>query len=196
MKHRSNIVVGVLVAVIAALCLAAAAKASSGELTMNVAGISKSQLKINPRTCRFVHAEIDPLTPKATASLSSVVGAVNALRVYSLYEDARHDAKMACLSHHMGGKRGPRGFAGARGPAGPAGPAGSGALAGYVQVRASGTGQTVTATCPEGDVVLGGGSPDETTGSYPSSQSAWTIARDHLSPHVMTVIATCAEATS
>jgi hypothetical protein len=164
----------------------------------NTAGISKSQLQINPKTCRFVHREIDPLTPKAQASLSSAVVAVNMLRVYALYEDARHDVKMACLAHHMGGsgKRGPRGPRGVRGPAGPAGPAGSGALAGYTQVRASGTGATVTATCPTGDVVLGGGSPDETTGSYPSSNTAWSVRRDHLSPRVLSVVAVCAKAAS
>jgi hypothetical protein len=183
-----------IIAVAAIAAATGVAQASSGEMTMNVAGISKSQLQINPKTCRFLHREIDPLTPKAQASLSSVVGAVNALRVYSLYEDARHDAKMSCLARHMG-QRGPRGATGSRGPAGPAGPAGSG-LAGYVQVKATGTGATVTATCPTGDVVLGGGSPDETTGSYPSSTRAWTIARDHLSPRVLTVIATCAKEAS
>ncbi len=91
-------------------------------------------------------------------------------RAYS-WDDARHDVKGACQSNK---------------------PDPDGTIIGYVQVTAHGAGPSVTAQCPAGDVVLGGGSPDETTGSYPSGVSAWTIRRDHLSPPTMTVTATCA----
>lgn len=190
MSHRKFLAIGVIAAAIAA----ATGVAHGATEASRVAGIAPSQFQINPKTCRFLHREIDPVTPKASLfGRVNVVIAINDLRTYSLYEDMRHDVKMSCLSNHMG-QRGPAGPAGARGPAGPAGPAGSGGVAGYVQVKATGTGASVTATCPTGDVVLGGGSPDETTGSYPSSQSSWTVNRDHLSPRVLTVIATCARA--
>lgn len=188
MQHRKALIATALVA----LAIPAAAQASGGE-TAN-ALIPASATTINPRTCRFVHKEVDPATGPTWQNL----------RIYTLYEDARHDAKDACLAKHIGkvgvGKPGPQGPAGPRGKQGangaPGAPGAPGGLAHYTQVRASGTGATVTVTCPAGDVVLGGGSPAEFTGSYPSSATSWTIGRDHLSPKTMTVIATCALAVS
>ena len=162
--HRKRGIIAVGAIMVACLALAASALAAAEHVSRGAA--------VNPKTCKFLTPEKDPATGPTWKNL----------RTYVIYEDARHDAKVACLQNHMGGKRG---------PAGPAGPAG---VSGYVQVKATGTTHTVTATCPQGDVVLGGGSPSETTGSYPSSTSAWTVVRDHLSPKRLTVIATCAEA--
>jgi hypothetical protein len=70
----------------------------------------------------------------------------------------------------------------------------AGAVAGYAQVKATGTGHTVTATCPDGDIVLGGGNlGGEVAGSYPSSNTSWTIVRSHDNHRATnTAIATCA----
>src|SRR5256885_17058940 len=110
MNHKKAVLA--TLGALAALAVPTVAVAASGE-PANVS-IPKSAIALNPKTCRFLHPELDPATGPTWKNL----------RVYSLYEDARHDAKMACLARHMG-KRGPRGVRG------PAGPAGSGALAGY-----------------------------------------------------------------
>jgi hypothetical protein len=119
---------------------------------------------VNPKTCRFLHREVDPKTGPTWKNL----------RTYVVYEDARHDAKMACLARHM-----PKPVAPVK------------VKFGYTQVAASGLGKTVTATCPAGYKVTGGGSRSETTGSYPSSNSSWTVVRDHLSPKRLDVTAVC-----
>jgi len=122
-------------------------------------------LQINPTTCRFLHKEIDQATLPTWKNL----------RQFTIWEDARHDAKLSCLTDR---------------------PDHTGGLAGYVQVKATGPGPDVTATCPEGDVVLGGGIvAGESAGSYPSTSSAWTIVRAHDNHQAtLTVIATCATA--
>jgi hypothetical protein len=67
---------------------------------------------------------------------------------------------------------------------------------GYTQVTATGLGKTVSATCPTGYKVTGGGSRSETTGSYPSSNTSWTVVRDHLSPKRLDVTAVCVRVAS
>jgi hypothetical protein len=121
---------------------------------------------VNPKTCRFLQREKDPKTGPTWKNL----------RTYVIYEDARHDAKMACLARHM-----PK-------PANPVN-----VKFGYTQVTATGLGKTVTATCPAGYKVTGGGSRSETTGSYPSSNSSWSVVRDHLSPKRLDVTAVCVQ---
>ena len=127
-------------------------------------------LAMNPKTCKFLHREIDqPLGPTWKN-----------LRTGFIWEDARHDAKISCLTNRVNGA-----FGGV-----------AGAVAGYAQVKATGPGHTVTATCPSGDIVLGGGNiGGELAGSYPSSNSSWTIVRAHDNHRATnTVIATCAAA--
>ena len=141
------------------LCLAASAFAS-GAIEHAVG----TNAAVNPNTCKFVKPEVDPPTGPTWKNL----------RAYVIYEDARHDAKLSCLTRKVGGFKTPP----------------------PVQlqtkiVTATGTGQTVTATCPAGFSVTGGGSKSETTGSYPSSSSAWTVVRDHLSPRVLDATAIC-----
>jgi hypothetical protein len=181
-SHKKKLLtIGVTLAALAATGTAVAA-VQNEQPHLIPPGAPAGYLAINPNTCRFLHHEIDVM-PTATER-------------YARAEDSRDDVKLGCLTNKLNkarlggpGPRGPRGFTGKTGPAGPAG---NNALDGYVQVTATGTGSSVTAQCPAGDVVLGGGSPDEVTGSYPSSTSSWTINRDHLSPKTMTVIATCA----
>ncbi len=131
-------------------------------------GYPEGYLSINPRTCKFVHREIDqPLGPTWKN-----------LRKAFVWEDARHDAKLSCLTRRVNGEAG--GVAGA--------------VAGYAQVKKTGTGHTVTVTCPKGDIVLGGGNlAGEIAGSYPSSDTSWTIVRAHDN-HLasITAVATCA----
>ena len=133
-------------------------------------GFPEGYLSINPRTCKFVHREIDqPLGPTWKN-----------LRTAFVWEDARHDAKLSCLTRRVNGEAG--GVAGA--------------VAGYAQVKQTGTGHTVTVTCPKGDIVLGGGNlAGEIAGSYPSSDTSWTIVRAHDN-HLasITAVATCAAA--
>jgi hypothetical protein len=122
-------------------------------------------LQINPTTCKFLHKEIDQPTGPTLKDL----------RLFSIWEDARHDAKLSCLTNR---------------------PDHTAGVAGYIQVKATGPGHSVTATCPEGDVVLGGGIvAGEAAGSYPSTTSAWTVIRAHDNRQAtLTVIATCAQA--
>jgi hypothetical protein len=193
MKAR-NALIGV-----ALLALAVPAIASATGESANVK-LPPGTTAINPKTCKFLHKEVDPPTPGPGTTLAGAELAIRTLRVYTLYEDARHDAKMACLTHHMGtnGKRGPAGPAGPAGPRGargPAGPTGSG-LAGYVRVSAPINFKQASAavSCPTGDVVLGGGATVEVEGSYPSSDSTWIVLRDHRwgNLKVGSVWATCA----
>jgi hypothetical protein len=127
-------------------------------------------LQINPKTCKFLHREIDqPLGPTWKN-----------LRKAFIWEDARHDAKLSCLTRRVNGAAG--GVAGA--------------VAGYARVSKTGTGHTVTVTCPDGDIVLGGGiQSGEAAGSYPSSDTTWTIVRAHDNHRAsITAWATCAAA--
>lgn len=181
--HRKILTIGVL-----AIALAATGTASASEQPNTAAALNlpKGYLQINHATCRFAVPEIDFMM-----AIGPYYG-----KTRGNAEDARQDVFNGCIRNKVDkaklGGPGPRGPRGPAGAAGPAGKSGKDALDGYVQVTATGTGPSVTAQCPAGDVVLGGGSPDETTGSYPSSTSSWTINRDHLSPATMTVIATCA----
>jgi hypothetical protein len=152
-----------MLSAVAVVALAAPAVASGVGERANTEQFPPGYLQINPTTCKFLHTEIDQATLPTWKNL----------RQFAIWEDARHDAKLTCLTNR---------------------PDHTSGITGYIQVRATGTGHTVTATCPTGDVVLGGGSPEETTGSSPSSDSAWTVKRDHLSPPLVTVIATCAKA--
>jgi hypothetical protein len=133
-------------------------------------GFPEGYLSINPRTCKFVHHEIDQPRGPTWKNLRTAV----------IWEDARHDVKLSCLTRRVNG--------GAGGVAG--------AVAGYAQVKKSGTGPTVTVTCPAGDIVLGGGNiGGEVAGSYPSSNSSWTIVRAHDNKlATITAVATCAAA--
>ena len=131
-------------------------------------GFPEGYLAINPKTCKFLVREIDqPLGPAWTN-----------LRTAFIWEDARHDAKLSCLTKKADGAAGGV----------------TGAVAGYAQVKATGPGQTVTATCPTGDIVLGGGNiGGEVAGSYPSSTTSWTIVRAHDNHRAtITAVATCA----
>lgn len=155
-------------AAVAILALLVPAVAAATSEHANVNGFPEGYLAINPTTCKFLHPEIDqPLGPTWKN-----------LRTAFIWEDARHDKKMSCLTNRVNGAAG--GVAGA--------------VAGYAQVRATSTGQTVTATCPNGDIVLGGGNiSGEVAGSYPSSNSSWTIVRAHDNHQAtITVVATCA----
>lgn len=110
---------------------------------------TRRYLQINPKTCKFLHREIDQATGPTWKNL----------RRFIVWEDARHDVKLQCLANR---------------------PDHTSGVTGYVQVKATGTGHSVTATCPEGDVVLGGGNVrGEAAGSYPSTSSAWTVNRAH-----------------
>lgn len=151
MKHKKAVIVGVIAATLATGTAYAASEHAV-----------PSSAQVNPQTCHFTHPERDPATGPTWKNL----------RTYVIYEDARHDAKMACLANHMPKPTLPPALH-------------------YTQVTATGTGQTVTATCPTGYEVTGGGSKSETTGSYPSSTSAWTVVRDHMSPPKLDVTAIC-----
>jgi hypothetical protein len=166
--HRKT--TSILAASLAALSVGGVALASSHARTMtegaqeaHILGLPIGYAHINMATCKFTVKEVD-LRPGPGEP-------------YARAEDLRHDALDNCLRRRVNQSK--------------AKPDTDG-VTGYTQVSASGTGKSVTATCPAGDVVLGGGSPDEVTGSYPSSATTWTVNRDHLSPPKMTVIATCA----
>lgn len=133
-------------------------------------GFPEGYLALNPKTCKFFQREIDQPRGPSWKDLRTAV----------IWEDARHDAKLSCLTRRING--------GAGGVAG--------AVAGYAQVKKTGTGHTVTVTCPKGDIVLGGGNiGGEVAGSYPSSDTSWTIVRAHDNHHgSVTAVATCAAA--
>jgi hypothetical protein len=157
-----------LVAAVVGLLVPAVAYAVSEHTATR--GFPEGYLSINPKTCKFIHREIDqPLGPTWKN-----------LRKGFVWEDARHDAKLTCLTRRVNGEAG--GVAGA--------------VAGYAQVKKTGTGQTVTVTCPKGDIVLGGGNiAGEVAGSYPSSDTSWTIVRAHDNHRAsITAVATCAAA--
>jgi hypothetical protein len=119
-------------------------------------GLPAGYLTLNPTTCRFAIPERDRAEGPTWRQLRTAFD----------WEDARHDAKTACLAH-----RKPR--------------------LSTVIVTSSGTGAAVTAVCPAGYRVSGGGSPDEVTGSSASSTTSWTVSRDHLSPKTLTAQAVC-----
>lgn len=185
--HRKRTIV-TLMAALAATGVTASPASAAGERpnTASALGFPPGYLTIDSVSCRFLHHEIDVAPGPGEP--------------YAIAEDARQDVLNRCLRHRLGkvgvGKPGPAGPAGPRGARGRTGAAGIGALDGYTQVTASGTGAVVTVSCPTGDVVLGGGSASETAGSWPSSTSAWSVGRDHLSPHLLSVIATCARSTA
>jgi hypothetical protein len=166
MTRRTRFIV--LAAALAGLIIPAAAWAAVEHSTRGQ--FPEGYLSINPRTCKFLHREIDqPIAPTWKN-----------LRTAFVWEDARHDTKLTCLTRRINGAAG--GVAGA--------------VAGYAQVKKTGTGHTVTVTCPKGDIVLGGGNiGGEAAGSYPSSSRSWTIVRAHDN-HLesITAVATCAAA--
>jgi len=157
-------------AAVALLALLVPAVAFAAIEHSHARGFPEGYLAINPKTCKFFHREIDqPLGPTWKN-----------LKVAFVWEDARHDAKLSCLTNRVNGAAG--GVAGA--------------VAGYAQVKKTGTGHTVTVTCPKGDLVLGGGNiGGEVAGSYPASDSSWTIVRAHDNHRAsITAVATCAAA--
>jgi len=108
--------------VLLALLVPAVALATSEHASTK--GFPEGYLAINPKTCKFLVREIDqPLGPAWTN-----------LRKAFIWEDARHDTKLSCLTKKVDGASG--GVAGA--------------VAGYAQVKKTGTGATVTVTCPTG----------------------------------------------
>ena len=162
-KKLAAVAVAFLALLVPAVALATSEHASTKRFP-------EGYLAINPKTCKFLVREIDqPLGPAWTN-----------LRTAFVWEDARHDAKLSCLTKKVDGAAG--GVAGA--------------VAGYAQVKATGAGHTVTATCPDGDIVLGGGNiGGEVAGSYPSSTTSWTIVRSHDNHRATnTAVATCAAA--
>jgi hypothetical protein len=64
----------------------------------------------------------------------------------------------------------------------------------YTRVHVTGTTASVTATCPAGTRVTGGGNEaGEAAGSYPSSSRSWTVTKSHdFKPKTLTVWAVCA----
>jgi hypothetical protein len=154
-----------LLATVAVVALAAPAVASGVGEHATAGQFPPGYLQINPTTCKFLHKEIDQATLPTWKNL----------RVFAIWEDARDDAKLNCLTNRSDHTSG---------------------ITGYIQVRATGPGHSVTATCPAGDVVLGGGIvAGESAGSYPSTNSAWTVIRAHDNHQAtLTVIATCAQA--
>lgn len=97
---------------------------------------------------------------------------------YARAEDARDDAKLSCLTRKIDSAKVVK----------------PGAL-NYKSVTATGTGATVTAQCPAGYYVTGGGSHSEVTGSYPTGNDAWVVGRDARSPRVLDVTAICVQYT-
>ena len=75
------------------LCLAASAFASGA--VEHALGASAA---VNPQTCKFVKAEVDPSTGPTWKNL----------RQYVIYEDARHDAKLSCLTRKIGTFKAPK----------------------------------------------------------------------------------------
>lgn len=166
MTRRTRLIA--LATVVVALLVPAVAFAAVEHITSS--GFPEGYLKINPRTCKFIHHEIEqPRGPRWQNLRTAVV-----------WEDARDDVKLQCLTRRVNGEAG--GVAGA--------------VAGYAQVKKTGAGHTVTVTCPRGDVVLGGGNiGGEVAGSYPSDDSSWTIVRAHDNHRgSITAVATCAAA--
>lgn len=93
---------------------------------------------------------------------------------YARAEDSRDDVKMSCLANRKPPK----------------------ATLQYKRVLAVGTGQSVTAGCPSGWLVFGGGSQSEVKGSYPATDDSWTVTRDAQSPTQLGAYAVCARLVS
>jgi hypothetical protein len=88
------------------------------------------------------------------------------------------------------GPTGPTGATGSSGPSGPTGPTGADGVSGWQLIPGTPSAdneeaKTVTATCPAGKNVVGGGfltlavtNPDEIviTANYPSSPTVWTVS--------------------
>ena len=86
----------------------------------------------------------------------------SAQEAYAIAEDARDDVLQRCLRDRK-----------------------------PIRVTASGTGQSITATCPTSYRVTGGGAESEVQASYPADRFSWTVTRDKRSPQTVTVDAVC-----
>lgn len=95
---------------------------------------------------------------------------------YARAEDLRHDALDNCLRRRLNQPTTKPTFS-------------------YVPVLAVGTGASVTASCPAGYYVVGGGSQHEVQGSYPADDGQWTVTRDPKSPAQLDVRAVCIRVT-
>ena len=128
--------------------------------------IGSGPTAVNAATCKLVHAEVDLST-----------GTFQHLRAYTLREDGIHDNVMSCLRRRVFSLK-----TGAPGPQGPAGPAGKNGVSGYVRVSSAINFHqaSASATCPAGDVVISGGADVEVSGSYPSTDTTWTVGRDSV----------------
>lgn len=118
------------------------------------------------------YLKIDPATCRFIHPEIDV--APNAHERYARAEDSRDDVKLSCLTRKVDREK--------------VSPA---PTLQYKSVTAFGTGQVVTAQCPAGYYVSGGGSESETTGSWPVGNDAWSVRRDHLSPRRLDVTAIC-----
>lgn len=174
MNHRKNtILAGVAVACLAggaATAIGGTVNTTNEALQAHILGLPKGYAQINMATCKFAVKEVDVRPSPSEA--------------YARAEDIRHDALDNCLRHRVNSFK-------VKAPA----PDADG-VTGYVRVTATiNFKQTsATASCPSGDVVLGGGASVEVEGSYPSSDAAWTVTRDNTWGHLKTgtVYATCA----
>ncbi len=108
-----------IAAAVAVVALAVPAIASATGEHASTAGFPPGYLQINPVTCRFLHPEIDQPTGPTWKNL----------RKFAIWEDARHDAKLNCLTNR---------------------PDHTGGLAGYVQVKATSTGSERDGDLPDG----------------------------------------------
>ena len=149
-----------LIAAVTALTMTGTAYAAD---QAHLAGgvIGSGPTAVNAATCKLVHAEVDLST-----------GTFPHLRAYTLREDGIHDNVMSCLRRRV--------FSLKAGAPGPQGPAGKNGVSGYVRVSAPIDFKQASASvsCPAGDKVLGGGADVEVAGSYPSSDTTWTVGRD------------------
>jgi hypothetical protein len=173
MRHLK--IVSVAITIIAAVIIVPAAIAGSSAPIADSARVPTSGPNaINPANCKFLHREIDVVTDLGTLEQKLAENGR-----YDIAEDARHDAKMNCLTNLVNTLK--------KRIVQPAAPV----SLHYMRVLASGTGATVTAGCPSKFRVVGGGSQSEVEGSYPSTNQTWTVTRDHLSPRHVTVYAVC-----
>jgi hypothetical protein len=100
------------------------------------------------------------------------------------------------------GPMGPQGPQGSQGPQGPTGATGPGSLTGLLIIQSAGaSGTTATLTCPTSNPnvvsggytgIGGGGNPQYTVESYPSSPSAWTVSLS-VTDAAWTIYAICSK---
>jgi hypothetical protein len=169
--HRKLIASVVAIGALVIPAIAAATSSQPAYRTEAHVSANSGPNAFDPATCKFLHRERDVVT-----NIGSIQQKVAQNGRYDIAEDARHDAKMNCLTNLVNTLKKK---------------IGSPATLLYKTAFATGTGERVTATCPAGYFVTGGGSHSETAGSYEEGSDAWTVVRDHLSPRVLDVTAIC-----